>query len=79
MEESEEELLLSSTRGEEGMLSVARDEESGGVGGACEGQAAVLGGVAGVSHGGEREKAGESEGERVGESCSWDGEADMVQ
>ena len=71
-EKSSEVSGLWSERGEDGALSVARDEESGGVGGACGERAVVAGGVAGVSRaeGGEREKAEESEGERAGESCS---------
>ena len=65
--------------GEEGTSSAAREEESGGVGGACEELFEAVGGVAGVSHGGEREKAGESGEERGGESCWREGETDILQ
>ena len=58
--------------------SAKRDEESGGVGGACGGQVEAVGGVAGMSRGGERRKAEESEGEREGESWSCAGELDIA-
>ena len=69
-EKSEEVFELLLERGEELVLrtDAMREDESGGVGGACGEQVEEVGGVAGVSRG-ERGKAVESEGERVGESC----------
>ena len=58
---------------------MAREEESGGVGGTCGEREETEGGVVGVSHGGERERAEESDGERAGEICRREGEADIVQ
>lgn len=59
--------------------AAARDEESGGVGGACLGLLGTVVGVAGGSREGVRGKTEESEGVREGESCSWAGELDIAE
>ena len=69
-ENSEDVLKLSAERGDGVGLRAdgMREDESGGVGGACVEQAVdEVGGVAGVSRG-ERGKTDAREGERAGES-----------
>ena len=77
-ERSEETSVLVQAGEERTAGCTARDDESGGVGGACLVQLEGVVGVEGVSREGERGKTEESGEERDGESCSWADDVDIA-